>query len=372
MRKIVFVILVLLGSCKDPYELPLRPSDEESLVVEGFLNSGQGSTTIALSRAIDLQSTLQFKPELGAQVFVQGKDNTTYPLVEVANGNYTVSQLPLVTGQEYRLHITTANGKEYQSDYVVVKQTPPIDSISWRHEDDGIRIFANTHDPANNSKYYRWEYEETWEINTYFQAVYKWISGSTIEPMAPNESTYRCWKHLNSSTIFIGTSSQLQSDVIVEAPLLHIPKNSEKLGVRYSILVKQYILPKEGYEFFQLMKKNTESLGSIFDPQPSELRGNIHCISDPQELVIGFISASSVEEKRIFITEREAGGTFSVYCESISILNNPDTIKAWIPSFLPYDAEKNPFGQILRYKISTQPCVDCTKRGGLLNKPSFW
>ncbi|HEU4633145.1 MAG TPA: DUF4249 domain-containing protein [Flavisolibacter sp.] len=372
MRTIVFFTILILAGCKDPYELPLRPSDEESLVVEGFLNSGQGGTTITLSRAVDLQGNVQFKPELGAQLFVKGKDNNTFPLAEAGNGNYTVAQLPLAAGQEYRLHIITSNGKEYQSDYIVVKQTPPIDSVSWKREGDGIGIYANTHDPANNSKYYRWEYEETWEIHSYFEPVYKWISGSTVEPLPTGEANFRCWKYLNSSAIFIGTSSKLQSDVIAEAPLIHIPINSEKLAVRYSILVKQYVLPKEGYEFFQLMKKNTESLGTIFDAQPSELRGNIHCISDPGELVIGYVSASSVEEKRIFITDREAGGTFHMYCESISILNDPDTIKVWMPSYLPYDAEKDPFGKILRYKISTQPCIDCTKRGGDLNKPSYW
>jgi len=120
------------------------------------------------------------------------------------------------------------------------------------------------------------------------------------------------------------------------------------------------------------MKKNTESLGTIFDAQPSELSGNMHCLSDSKELVIGFITASSVEEKRMFITRSEVGGTFSLGCESISILNDPDTIKEWIPGRLPYDAEYGTGGNISRYLVSDHICVDCKSRGGLLLKPSFW
>ncbi len=372
MQKVIsFILLLSIIGCKDPYELPVKPSDKESLVVEGFLNSGQGNTTISLSRVASLADRAVFKPEAGAQMWVEGKNGGNYPLTDAGNGHYTVAQLPLTTGKEYRLRIKTKNGKEYQSDYVVAKQTPPIDSISWKQEDGGIQLYITSHDPSGNTKYYRWDYEETWEIHSTFYANYKWVSGTTIVPMPPGESTYRCWKHLNSSSILIGTSAQLQADLIAEAPLLFIPRSSEKLGVRYSMLVKQYALTKEAYEFFQLMKKNTESLGTIFDPQPSELRGNIHCLSDPQELVIGYVTASSVEEKRIFITRSEAGGTFRMSCESISILNHPDSIKAWVPGFFPYEAEFD-LGRLTRYLISNQSCVDCTKRGGLLTRPSFW
>src|SRR5690606_35363898 len=90
----------------------------------------------------------------------------------------------------------------------------------------------------------------------------------------PNEDVSVCWKYANSSTILLGSSAKLQSAVISEKPLTTIPAGHEKLAKRYSILVKQYAIDKKAYEFYSLMKKNTESLGSIFDPQPSEIRGN--------------------------------------------------------------------------------------------------
>ncbi len=53
------------------------------------------------------------------------------------------------------------------------------------------------------------------------------------------------------------------------------------------------------------LKNNTEQLGSIFDAQPSETGGNLHCKTDPTEQVIGFIGCSSQTQKRIFINRYE-------------------------------------------------------------------
>jgi hypothetical protein len=82
------------------------------------------------------------------------------------------------------------------------------------------------------------------------------------------------------------------------------------LGIRYSILVKQYALTEDGYHYYQILKKNTESLGSIFDAQPSELTCNFHSLQDPTEIVIGFFSASSVVQKRIFIDKSQVNWNF--------------------------------------------------------------
>jgi hypothetical protein len=49
------------------------------------------------------------------------------------------------------------------------------------------------------------------------------------------------------------------------------------------------------------LKKNTEEIGSLFDPQPSGYKGNIRCVSDPTEMVLGYISSGSITQKRFYI-----------------------------------------------------------------------
>jgi hypothetical protein len=367
---ILFVLLFVAG-CKDKYDIQLKDTDKSLLVVEGVLAAGQDSSFIMLSQTIKVNDKINFKPVLKANLIVEEKNGRTFSLKELGNGRYANSPLGLLIGSDYRLRIRTADNKEYLSDYVAAKQTPAIDSITWKKEIDGLVIYANTHDATNSTKYYKWDYDETWEIRSHYVADYEYTGGSTIIP-SPSHN-YRCWRYGVSNTINIGTSAQLASDIISESPIQSIPNGSEKLSVRYSILVRQQSLTKEAYEYLKLMKKNTESIGSIFDALPSELKGNIHCLSNPDEGVIGYLTASAFSQKRFFITALEANWRFTENCSEVQrVKNNSDSIRLWVPSFLPWGAEELLPGVVTYYYMSPAFCVDCTKRGGTLGMPAYW
>jgi hypothetical protein len=366
--------MILLAGCKERFEPNLPALKQNHLVVEGFINAN-GPTRIKLSRTVPLNEKQSLRPELTARVWVEAEGNTS-PFVVPHNGAglYVSAALPINASKRYRLRIITADSKEYLSSFVPVKMTPVIDSISWKQENGGVQIYANTHDPANNTRYYQWDFEETWEINSAFFASYLYDNG-TIRPSRPTDPpVYYCWKYASSNAILIGSSAKLEADKIYELPLHFINRQAERLGIRYSILVRQYALEKSAYEFFEQMKKNTESLGTIFDPQPSAIKGNIQCINDAAAPVIGYISASTASEKRIFIAERQltgAGFRISRQCVSREILNHPDSIKAAIPPYWPFDVVMNG-PAIEKYIVAAPECVDCRLRAGFNVKPSYW
>ena len=371
---VVVIAAVFLFSCRDPYNPKIESSNQSLLVVEGLLNT-KGATFIRLSRSLRLNDTGRVKPELNATLTVEGKDNTTQSLLPQGNGIYASPSLNLILNNEYRLRIKTSNGKEYLSNYIVARQTPAIDSVGWNRDDDGIMLYVNTHDDANKTRYYRWEYEETWEIRSTYLSNYKYVGNGVVVPRGPNENVYTCWKYENFSSIILGSSARLQSDVIYQAPLTFIPKSSEKISVRYSILVRQFSLDKSGYEFYEMMKKMTENIGTVFDPQPTEIRGNIKCVSDTTELVIGYLTVASFNEKRIFITRTEVPGWgFIMDCPDIIVPNKKDTLDAFFGSgqYSPYEAVRNLNMQITGYSSSYPYCVDCTTRGGSTTRPSYW
>src|SRR6185437_12047600 len=81
-------ILLFLAACRQSYEPPAIAHPPNYLVVEGFIeNNGGDSTIFILSRTVKVDSSA-FTPELGAKVFVEGSDNTSFPLIEVGNGKY--------------------------------------------------------------------------------------------------------------------------------------------------------------------------------------------------------------------------------------------------------------------------------------------
>jgi hypothetical protein len=369
---------MLIGfSCREVYEPNVVSSSLNYLVVEGVLNPS-GATSIHLTRTSKLDVS-GIKPELNAQLLVEGKDNSVRSLISAGNGYYSSVNLNLVVNTDYRLRIRTSNGKEYLSDYVTARSTPSIDSVNWRMDGDRMRFYVNAHDPSGNTRYYRWEYDETWEIKSYYYSRFIYVGNNNTvrDRVFPAEDVSKGWKFNNSTNILLASSARLQSDVIFEAPLTAIEQGSEKLSVRYSILVRQYALDKKGYEFYDLMKKNTEDIGGVFDVQPTEIQGNIHCVTDPKELVIGYVSASTATENRIFISSSDLpfSWRYVEYCPYYTVANNPDSFRLYFQSqyYSPYDGVYSPAtGALVGYLSAFPGCVDCKYRGASLTKPPYW
>lgn len=358
------------------------------LVVSGNINPADTSA-IYLSRLVSVTDSSQHgKPELNAKLTIEGQQGGSYPLTETGKGNYVAAALNLSTSQNYRLHIKTSDGKEYASDYVPVKNSPAIDTIGYDASATNLKINANTHDASNNTRYYRWDYTETYLIHEPYYSHYKTVNHDTILVRGLDEQVYECWVTDTSSTIVLGTSINLSQDVIAKQVLATLPSSSEKIHIRYSILVKQYALTPDAYNYFTLLKKNTEDLGSIFDAQPSALTGNVHCLSD-QEPVIGYITAGQVAQKRIFIDSSDLPGYNASLpygsCTLDTLLyfrSVPTTVLGASPMTLTqvydllYTGIEDPVDKVGDFPSggftgSFPICVDCTLRG-TNKKPSFW
>jgi Domain of unknown function (DUF4249) len=381
---LLIAVVLLLAGCKEKYEAPYSTPDTGYLVVEGIINSGQGGTTITLSRTSKLDNRAVLY-EKNALVKIEGDDNSISTLAEGAAGRYSAGSLALNKTRKYRLNITTGNGKQYLSDFVPVRNNPPIDSISWKRENGGLQLYASTHDPSDSTRYYQWEYIETWEIHSSYPAVLKYkittVAGVQTYEVAYRDSStfaglpgmYYCYNTMPSSIITLGSSAKLSKDIIY-LPIRFIEPFSEKLSVLYSIEVKQYSWSKEGYAFLESMKKNTEATGSVFDAQPSSLSSNIRCITDALEPVIGFVNICPVQDTRIFIKNTDLPGWgYDQGCVQEIVINNPDSIKKNASGMTPtYVVKTGPFGSILEfYATDRLACVDCTTRGTPV-KPSFW
>ncbi|HUR10506.1 MAG TPA: DUF4249 domain-containing protein, partial [Flavitalea sp.] len=266
-----------------------------------------------------------------------------------------------------RVRIRTQFGQEYVSDFVPVKITPPIDSISWQRTNDGVHTYVNTHDPLKTSTYYHFEYQEDWIFHSKYNSNIEYINGNFVD-RDPTINIFTCWSSEKSSRVITGTTANLESDIIKTLPITYIPYGSWKFQDKYSVMVRQYSLTKEGFEFWQDVKKNSEQLGTIFDPLPSQTVGNIHCITNPQETVIGFISAGSAVEKRIFITRAEVlPWVIPNDCEEKFV--TPDSVHYYfgVLGLVPQYSQFMPPG----YPASTLKCIDCRLRGSNV-RPPFW
>ncbi|MBN9295470.1 MAG: DUF4249 domain-containing protein [Filimonas sp.] len=395
MKKILLYSLlilsagILLNACKDVYKPQAISTPNRYLVVEGFIN-GTDSTFFRLSRSRNIGDTGAVKYETAAQVSIEGSNGGSFSMTNKGSGLYALGVSPFDFSSKYRLRIKTG-GKEYLSEYVVLKKSPPIDSVSYSANSDGVRIYVTSHDPAGATRYYKWDYVETWEYTSLASSSFMYTTAVVPRP-DPNEF-YRCWRTDRSSTINLATSNGLATDIAYKAPLQYIDGTSFKVSIRYSILVNQTVLTEDAFNYWSTLKKTSESLGSIFDPQPSQLKSNIACITTPNEPVIGYVSGSTNVQKRIFINKADLPNYRPIeYALCIidsfffTIPGTPpippgrdnDTaarMKSYfqgnsniILSDFYFGSNPKPAG----YLYSSKDCMDCREKGGVTQKPAFW
>lgn len=373
-KYILIVALISILGCKEKFTPKLNEVSDRLLVVEGIIALGSASTQIDLSRTVPISEVGNRIPERGAQVSIEGNDNFRASLFETIPGRYESGNINLNPERRYRLKIVT-KGSEYVTDFLEAKVTPAIEDVTWEEKPNGIQIYVSTRDNTNKSRYYRWSFDETWVFYANYNSSLVWEPSGLRSRRRDIEDIYQCWGNAASNSIVLASSIKLADDVIYKQPVTLIPSSSEKLSAKYSILVKQTVLTKEAFEFWENLRRNTENLGTIFDALPSQLTGNIRSIRNPSEPVLGYISVGNVTTKRIFVTRGEFSNWRvqpSVTCAPPdTIVNNRVNAIFSNPAYVPLEEAFNDVGFSIGFTGTTRICGDCTLRG-TNRRPTFW
>jgi len=371
-----YILLLIAGltTCREPYAPPTITQPNRYLVVDGFINTGANTiTTFNLNRTRNLGDTTVIGfPETNAQISIIGSNGIIYPLTDTAGtGAYSSGLLTLDATQLYHIAISTTAGEKFSSDPVPCLANPPIDSVFWLQPSD-LDIYASTHDPTDNTHYYRYDYNETWEHDSQLQSAYTVVNGFLVATDSSNQTT-RCWTTDTSTNILLATSAALATDTIPGFNLATIPNSDPKVDVDYSILVRQYALTQDAYNYWLLIQKTTQNVGTLFDVQPTQLNGNIHCTTNPAEPVIGFISATNVQQQRIYIFESSlhdwTHNQPGFNCDTMTIpasFANPFAYNYPDPNWAPYYFESN-----VQLVLVSAVCLNCTLVGGTNIRPPF-
>jgi len=370
----LLLIVYLTYGCIDTYSPPEINQANNYLVVESRLTvSPTGVIEIKLSRTQKVKQAAPTLYEQRAEVQIESDQGRSFKFAETQPGTYTAKAFTYVANEKFRLRIKTTGGKEYLSSYVPVINTPAIDSVTYRLNPDrtSVQVFVNSHDPLNKTRFYRWNFEETWEYQAPLYSGYE-IVGGRVLPRREDINT--CWGTQKSAQITLANTLRLSQDVVQDVPITTVQAISGKLARRYSILVNQYGLAREEFEYWSSLSKSTEITGSLFDAQPSQVTGNLTCLSHPNELVFGFFSCSLPTQKRLFITEYL--GRFTIQdqlCVPLDTLSTPEVIRQSANnSFLVLIEYPVPGSPIPFYTIGSIPCSDCRTQGGTNKRPAYW
>lgn len=379
----VVILIMVLGTCSEPYT-PEITKYEDLLVVDGVITDEAGQTIVRLSRSYRYNET-EGTPERHAVVLIKDDQGNDVSLAETSPGVYKTIDPDFrgITGKQYQLYVQTySDGQIWESEYVKLKKVPKIQQVYAEFEErpgelgneEGFQVYIDTYDPDNQTKYYRYDFEETWEFIVPYRSYY--IVDNNLLKFR-NEEVGNCWRTIASDEIIVTTSENMKSDIVKRFPVHFVSTASNRLSIRYSILVRQYSLSREAYVYWKQVKDVNQDLGTIFDKQPAQIRGNIYNVNDPEMPVIGFFEATCADSARLFILRSELPNDAILVSEFARCRNNYLVIRKNM--FLEYhergycmvlDAITE---EILNGLGIVRPfeCCDCTLTGSNI-RPSFW
>lgn len=375
------IVFALAMACVEPFDIG-HTSSSGLLVVEGILSDQFKRHQIFLSRATSL-SERKIIRETGASVTISDQSGNVITLEESAPGVYETPELAAIATSVYVLHITTADGGEYQSKAVPFKSGAKLKDVYAEYvanpgETKGIQISLDTEDPSGNSIYYRWNYIETYEVHAPFPSNWYYVGNNRVA--FRHEGIDTCYATDTLRSVMIKNTRNMEADKIVAEPIRFIPAYSHLLCYKYTILVQQFSLSEESYQYWQNVKNTSEAQGSLSDVQPGSVPGNITSINNPDEIVLGYFEACSVDEKRIKFTPIDfydegliRPPEFRAYCFDIRPIEvfQLDLDAVWPlyehNMYIWEVAGFEPFTAFLRPKV----CCDCRDQGPT-ERPSYF
>lgn len=333
-------LILLMSSCVEEYSNnPTLKS--EVLIVDGLITNQLEADTIEVSYSKGKGVSGEITPIQNCKLTVTTDDGKDFELKEDLPGKYyTPQNLVKLIGKSYRLKLTIPNGGIYESTFEKMSSVPPIlkvydtfdpkailktDGKSYRK---GNKVYINFQDPSEEANNYLFRYKYYEQIS-----ICKSCGGSTLladgvtclpkylpkYPLYDYECDGYCWDIIYENSINIFSDVYTNGKAINGQLVATIP------WVNYTgalIEIKQYSISTEGYRFYNLLSLQGNKTGSLTDTPPAPIAGNIRNINNPQEAVVGFFGASSVNSIRYNVDRKANIGSAEEYIGHFIVLED--------------------------------------------------
>ena len=376
-------------SCIYPFEIE-SSEVEQKLVVDGNIYIGEVCT-------FNLTYLQPLGGNRNSPILMDG--SSRYPSCELAveadnglsyegvasQGHYSfkVDLTDAPSDVRYRLYIKNLdNDKTYHTEWQEGLKPAVIDELGYlpNKEKDFMAVTLSMH--GNGSKHFRWTYDEHWEYTSDLRADYYYIPpayisaylyGSVVERQN-GENSYYCWNKRSSRDILIFDTSDQTDDRFVDLEFIKIPRDDKRIQVLYYVNVHLEALNDDGYAYWNNVLQNSEVQDNIFAPIPSELKGNVTCDDDPDEMIYGYVNVAERVSSEMFIDNKDVHFYDNRhYVPEPVLCPQAEWYASYRSGMVPVNAVfDDTMTQIVGYTWGEKRCVDCLLEGGTKNKPDFW
>jgi hypothetical protein len=314
MNKILGILIVLmmfLTSCKEGYFPDDLYSPESIPVIQGFISEGS-SPTLTLSWSLGYYERI-VNYISGATVYINDDLNNICELKDHSKGVYlpVINDFKGTAGRTYTLHVETPDGLEYVSLPQYIQDKPVIDSmfadpktnirISYTkksepivNEDQGLFVYTALSNNDDPTRYYRFsttvvqEFEYTLNPNSFTPIqVYQW-KASKLGHFYNSDSSVTVNGRQVVPKYELGYLRYFYD--------LYSSNNSATapVPIAWIVSLKIYTISSDMYDYYNSIDQQLNSDTEMFSPIPLQVKSNIHCVTDPNKMVVGAFEASSV------------------------------------------------------------------------------
>lgn len=314
MRYSIALLIFIFFGCVERFDPDIDETEERQLVIEGMITDQLESYTVIISRTRNVSEANASILVAGADVSIEDDQGNSIKLTEVSLGTYSSNNGEMVgqIGKSYRLSVNIGE-QEYLSSYERIMPSLPIDSIynisEFVQNQDALgdittELLTNVFVDATvepDKSFYRYDWEGIYTAQVPNQGSTECWEDPEDFPFREAESSLTCYITDKSERVISTLGSEGLSASTFERHQVASFSPIRRFQGRYSIEISQFSLTKEAFSFWQSIENQTSANGGLFDPPPSEIPGNIFNANDPDEIVLGYFSASAVAKKRAFL-----------------------------------------------------------------------
>jgi hypothetical protein len=322
-RSIILLLLAIFMqlSCIDQIELPYRNEDPK-LVVDGDVTNEAPPYNLRLSYSGKFVSGSIITSNLavnGARVIMtDDKGNSTRfrqnifePALYQTDANFRCK-----IGDSYSLRIELPDGSVYITKPQLMKEVAPIADIYADKTKNFVRFYVNTNDPENTTDFYRWK---SYSISL------KTTTGSGTG--GEGTCAASCWTFNREDAANIFSDKYINGKEIKKRLVLYSPIDMTAPLSQHYVEVKQMSISQEAYLFWQQYEEQKTRTGSIFDPLPSTIIGNIVNEKNDKDFALGFFGVAGVTTKRL-----KADPANLIFSDEVSLDLRPPAVITTRPS----------------------------------------
>lgn len=371
------LLILVLHGCIEPYEAEID-EDHDLISFEASLIKGEDEQVLNISSTSQLGKP-EWKPVSGCMALIVDDLDHIYNYIEEDPGIYRlhIPDEELKFDRSYKLQVITAEGDIYESNWERIEKGSCIDAIYYQTEDQfdnikqevmhGIQFYIDIKASDTLSRFYRWKLTETYEFTSIAPITY-YLTGDPSAPLVSLDDEWkyhRCWMTRDINEFFLSSTNHLSLNEKIQIPLYYVASNTERLQIKYSLLVRQFPLSSEAYTYWEKARFETKESGGLYTRQPSQPICNIKNADNEDEIVLGYFWASEVTEQRIIVPKPP----------SLEVSDHSCSLQEYDPMW----HNAGPFPRYIwvdqarggSYTGSGE-CFNCVSKGGELEKPEYW